>query len=692
MAQPTLVLHGNFRRANGFTLINRRLRDGLRARGFDVFPAALDDAPDVPVRTAPSDIYFFHGDPYAFVPAPARLRVCFAHWEYRRLPRAWVDALNQHFDLVIAPSHASRDVYRASGLTRPMVVFPAAVDPREFHPRVPAWNAPTPKNFRFAHLGGAHERRGTDLVLAAYAAEFSAADDVALILKAFHYEHHRAWLETRLRAFDAPNAPPVIYLRETFDSVAPVFTAADVGVYPLRAECFGLPVLECLASGRRVIVTENTALDEFCTPENADFVSARLVENGDHTFVEPDVTQLRALMRRAYARGKADAAEHARIAATVASYTWSRSLDILADALATHWQQSTRALFANPLPPRAQKNFPAAFRFLVVAPSFREWDLGTYVANLLRARQLQTDTFAYRGIGDRFSANAKLLDHAAATRPDVILGLKMDLVEPETLCALRALGIRVALWHVDCFDENIPAHTARLVQNVDVAFVTAQGMVPKYAALGTTPVHWLYEGAYLPAFPDVEIPPAQMPLYQTQVAFVGNILHPPVQDQALALQRFHLLARVSERFQLKIWGVQGNATTRARWGQRAPLIEWHTHHAELVKVCRASDIVLGLNTINTIQLYFSNRVFLTLACGGFHLTHYVPGLETMFTNHQHLVWFHSDDECLEWIAHYLARPEERRRIAAAGKAWVRERYSMDVQIEKLVRALQEHCE
>ena len=77
--------------------------------------------------------------------------------------------------------------------------------------------------------------------------------------------------------------------------------------------------------------------------------------------------------------------------------------------------------------------------------------------------------------------------------------------------------------------------------------------------------------------------------------------------------------------------------------------------------------MLGLNTINTVELYFSNRVFLTLACGGFHLTHYVPGLETMFTNHEHLVWFHSDDECIEWIAHYLPRPQERNALPHKGE-------------------------
>lgn len=688
MTRPTLLLHGNWNRPSGFTYINRKLEHGLRARDFEVRLAPNDGASDTPVPVAPPDIYLFHGDPYEFLPAPARLRACFAHWEYLQLPGAWTGALNENFDLVIAPSQVSARVYQASGVKIPWIVFPAAVDIREFHPGASAWNAPTQKQFRFVHLGGAHQRRGTDVLLAAYAAEFSGHDDVALIVKAFHYEHHRTWLEQQLRAFEAPDAPEIVYVRDTFDSAAPVFAAADVGVYPLRAECFGLPVLECIAGGRRVIVTRGTALDDFCSDANADFVKARRVESGDHTFLEPDILRLRALMRRAYECGKPTAAAQARVAATVANWTWEHSLDILADALHEHLKGAHRTLFRNPLPP-ARKTVPGAQRFLVIAPAFLDWDLGTYVANVLRARGLETDTFAYRSAGDRYSTNIKLRAHAEHTRPDIIIGLKLDNIEAETIQELRAAGSRVALWHVDCFDENIPPQPARLVPAVDAFFVTAQGMVEKYAALSATPVHWLYEGVFTQAFPDVEIPAPQIPLYQSQVAFVGNLLHPPVADETLALRRFTLLERVSEQFELKIWGVQGNPASRARWGSRSPLIEWHAHHVELVKICRAAGIVLGLNTINTIPLYFSNRVFLTLACGGFLLTHYVPQMETMFSNHEHLVWFHSDDECLELIAHYLRRPLDRARIAAAGKQWTRENYRIETQIEKLLRVMRE---
>ena len=90
------------------------------------------------------------------------------------------------------------------------------------------------------------------------AEEFSADDDVCLILKGFHYDHHRPWLERVIRrcGLQRRGAPELCYTHETLPSVAPLLTATDVGVFPLRAECTGLPVLEFIAAGRPVITQE----------------------------------------------------------------------------------------------------------------------------------------------------------------------------------------------------------------------------------------------------------------------------------------------------------------------------------------------------------------------------------------------------------------------------------------------------
>lgn len=139
------------------------------------------------------------------------------------------------------------------------------------------------------------------------------------------------------------------------------------------------------------------------------------------------------------------------------------------------------------------------------------------------------------------------------------------------------------------------------------------------------------------------------------VAFIGS----PGSHSA----RVELLAAVSERHDTEIFGAGWE-----KWQAKYP----HLKVRRPVKprgyrrVCATSRIVVGQNVLNDSELYFSNRTWLTLACGAFHLTHYVPGLERVFTDGEHLAWFNGVDECLEKIDHYLARDGERERIARAG--------------------------
>ena len=75
-------------------------------------------------------------------------------------------------------------------------------------------------------------------------------------------------------------------------------------------------------------------------------------------------------------------------------------------------------------------------------------------------------------------------------------------------------------------------------------------------------------------------------------------------------------------------------------------------------------MVLGLNEVNQVPYYYSNRIYLTLGCGAFHLTHYVPGMEEVFQDGEHLAYFDTPEECEEKLAFYLPREDLRRRIAA----------------------------
>jgi spore maturation protein CgeB len=121
---------------------------------------------------------------------------------------------------------------------------------------------------------------------------------------------------------------------------------------------------------------------------------------------------------------------------------------------------------------------------------------------------------------------------------------------------------------------------------------------------------------------------------------------------------------VASRFDLKLYGrgweeVPGLGPTRV-----------HVYPKQYREICASTRVVLGVDARDDVHLYFSNRTWLTLGCGGFLLTRYVSGLEELFTNHEHLVWFRSTPEALELIDHYLRRDREREQIARTGYEYV----------------------
>ncbi len=76
------------------------------------------------------------------------------------------------------------------------------------------------------------------------------------------------------------------------------------------------------------------------------------------------------------------------------------------------------------------------------------------------------------------------------------------------------------------------------------------------------------------------------------------------------------------------------------------------------------------------------------ACGQFLLAERAPGHQACFVEGEEAVFFSSAEECAEKARYYLERPEERARIAAAGRLRAeRSGYSNDAQLRKVLLRL-----
>jgi len=265
----------------------------------------------------------------------------------------------------------------------------------------------------------------------------------------------------------------------------------------------------------------------------------------------------------------------------------------------------------------------------------------------------------------------KMIELVRQESPDIFLLMKGEGISPLTLREIKKT-CHVSLRYMD---SPIPRWLIRLGRVADSFFVTAGGVVEKYRRLGFSNVYHLWEGCDPRVHQYIE---TDTPLYQCEVAFVGT-------NKA---GREQLLRQVKKRgFHLKIWGSPS-------WPANFPYQGELRDGRNFARVCSGAKIILGLNDNNSIPDYFSDRAFLTLACRGFHLTSYVPGLEKWFTNKEHLVWFPFRGrwkgrygECLELIDYYLKRPEERKRIAESGQKHVYAHYSWQQSMEKMLAIL-----
>jgi hypothetical protein len=228
----------------------------------------------------------------------------------------------------------------------------------------------------------------------------------------------------------------------------------------------------------------------------------------------------------------------------------------------------------------------------------------------------------------------------------------------------------VFMYFDDCLidSEDSRDEVFKFGRQADRMYITNRGEVPIYKENGVN-ASYITGGCDPLAHRVVKNPEA---FYCSDVAFIGKPNTP---------ERAACMAEVAKRFDLKLWG--------AGWekvGLKAAAKD--AYASDYRKICAGAKIVLGWNIDPTIDLYFSNRTWYTLGCGGFLLTLYSPSMEELFGRGVHLDWFESTQECCEKIEYYLQHPDERQRIAAAGFELAHRDYSYEKMVERIVNDLQ----
>ncbi len=192
-------------------------------------------------------------------------------WEFGPVPLAWLEPLHAA-DAIWVPSLDVKDGYVRSGIPADSIwVVPEGAST---HTAVTPSDASSPITFLF--LGGASQRNGLDLLVSALdALRDDELNQVTLLVDA------KDWYSAEPRAGSASsivNTAPRVARRTMFVDLRSVPPDRPLRVtalvHPYRAESFGSPILEAMATGIPTIVTGGGATDAYCTDETAFRIAA----------------------------------------------------------------------------------------------------------------------------------------------------------------------------------------------------------------------------------------------------------------------------------------------------------------------------------------------------------------------------------------------------------------------------------
>ncbi|CAN2041792.1 protein O-GlcNAc transferase [Candidatus Magnetomoraceae bacterium gMMP-15] len=273
-------------------------------------------------------------------------KIGYTVWESTKIPDGWTAPLHK-LDEIWLPSKWGKDIFIKHGFDKEKIkVVPEGVDPLIFNPdrktRQEILNIP---GFKFLNIGKYEERKNTKELITAFDEEFKNAPDVKLILSCHNSLIQGFDIKKEINKFNLTHPEKIITVdpvREHSD-FASFYTSCDAFVFPTRAEAWGLPIIEAMACGLPVIVTNYSGQTEYVNENNAyllDFtledIKRPCILSKHETYgqwARPDINHLKYLMRYVYEHQN-EAMEKGSYASqdVLINWTWKKAAEIALDA------------------------------------------------------------------------------------------------------------------------------------------------------------------------------------------------------------------------------------------------------------------------------------------------------------------------------------------------------------------------
>lgn len=283
---------------------------------------------------------FFHYPATHFVRRASSYTIGMTMFECNRLSYSWTKRCNL-MDEIWVPSEFNRITFIKSGVAPHKIrVMPYGVDTQMFYPNITPLTIPGQRKYTFLSVCSFDERKGIETLISAFLEEFSAVEDICLVIKTRastdeEIVRQQGYIDTLAMKIGHRDRSSVILLSTTQgwteEQLAALYNSANCYVLPTRGEGWNLTVMEALAAGLPVITTNWSAHLDFLNDTNSYLISVQgFVPSNPYNsrllWAVPSKNHLRQLMRHVY-NHQNEAAMKAQLGKQLVTerYTWKHS-------------------------------------------------------------------------------------------------------------------------------------------------------------------------------------------------------------------------------------------------------------------------------------------------------------------------------------------------------------------------------
>ena len=287
-----------------------------------------------------------------------------------------------------------------------------------------------------------------------------------------------------------------------------------------------------------------------------------------------------------------------------------------------------------------------------------------------------------KGIGSQWEErmNRRLIEVSAGYKADLVFILKGELLQADTLKALKVSGKRVVSWWVDdpilYFQNYDYPQVADQLHLIDAFFIYDYGGFDELKRYGVS------NPVYLPCACDPniyhprEVPPMEWERFKCDIGFIANYY--PERGK---------LVKQMQGLNVAVWGSGWRRAPEFNVFPSGTLRGKRLSGPDVATVYNAAYICPNVHHSQSRAGGLNMRTYEIPAAGGFEMTDYIPGMEDQFEIGSEMIVYRSPEHFRELVEFYLKHPEERGEIVRRGRERVMRDHTYEQRMKSVFEAL-----